>query len=559
VCFWFNDGDTCVKTEADNPKTAKNEAGMYHVNNVPFDSDVKVTANFTQAAVADNPNTEADESKAAVAYFPYEATFWTGGEAVIGGGDEVAYQVNTQQEWNFTMVAANYTLEAYVYADGEPAAGATVVLDLRDSIDWNEGFPIYQTAVADADGKISIPGLPASSLELGIDYEIWVLPFDKDGDGMADFEAVWRDFDPFWDSPDKFVFNLRHNDGSLDAIYSNVEDGTHTSDAPIEVVFDQVINEADVNLYDQRIDNVAVTFEIVGGIKLVITPVLPLGAASDYELDICARNTANHNEDCPSYFFSVGDNKTVAPITGLALQDPTETFDSDRSFFDLTWTTDQAAIEYCVYATNNGEATDWNQIACFSGGGNASRGLAMQEHRVFIPDENVKFDTIKGDAEFTTLEGGTEITFVVTGKNFDDEESPIAGAATLTVADTEGPDLTFGPNQSGSADNTGGTAATTVEIFVGFSEYMDRTTAPTITFTDGGVVAGAPSGATWTWDNDGQGGKFEFSVAAGADNSDDTYAINFAGVTDTSGNEFDEDLDGGTAGVQIKTGDIGLF
>ncbi|MBE0616850.1 MAG: carboxypeptidase regulatory-like domain-containing protein, partial [Proteobacteria bacterium] len=255
VCFEVKGKSKCTKTRADDTGTARDESGMYSVDGIPFDSDVRLTANFATADVT---------------YFPLEFTFWSGSDEVIGEGDQLTYQSNTQEERNLIMVAGNYTLTGQVFANGVPAAGATVVLDLR-----HEGFPIYTTGTVADDGTFTFEGLPAPSLERGIDYEVWVLPWDKDGDGSADFEATWREFDPFWQAANKLVFNLMGDDGYMNVIFSDVEDGRHTSGDPITVVFDQVINQADVWLEDVTGYNfpIAVTTEIVGGIKLVITPV----------------------------------------------------------------------------------------------------------------------------------------------------------------------------------------------------------------------------------------------------------------------------------------------
>jgi hypothetical protein len=608
VCFWFDGKDTCVETEADNDRTAKDEAGTYFIDGVPFDSEVKVTANLTIPAVEDDPDTEdVDESVAAIPFFPVEMTIQTPGDEVIGGGDEVTYQDNTQREMSFVMVAANYTLEAYVFANGAPAAGATMVLDLRD-----QGFALYTSAVADADGMVSIPGLPTSSLERPIEYEIWVLPYDKDADGSADFGAGLAHFDPFWgpgveDNGDLFgfevrdqywgydedgnwrfldgvgpssepsgvlVLNLRGLDGSPDVIYSNVEDGSHTSTDPIEVVFNHVISGAAVSLLrDNYGSEIAITTEVVGGIKLVVTPVKPLAAGGSYLLMV----------DRMNFPFTVGGVGDVEPITGLVLQSATDVFDYDDPCYNVQWKSDPNAFEYCVYATNDTPASEWNLVDCWDNvdsyawrlvevtPGNwqsvqyvtddngADQSLTVQKTEVCVPGGiDSPWDTFWNDSEFTPLEGGTQVTFVVTGVNKVGAEGPIAGADTLPVKDTVVPSIDATPNAKDNFVNDDLLATKTVDVCLDFKEYMDQSVEPTATMATGSTA----TIAGWTWDNDSRGGCFQVVVpkatsGGDADATGEEITFDYDGVMDTSGNAI-TDLDPDTDGNQTTDGPYDL-
>ncbi|MDF1551827.1 MAG: hypothetical protein P1P84_02135 [Deferrisomatales bacterium] len=560
--------------------------GLFSIKNVPFDSDVKLTMSYTKPAVKDDPKTEADETAAAVPFFPVELMFRTIADKGIGNGDQATYQANLQFNlsqllcqneievyddvpwmsfqsdyaeyydygpWTYfdfvwggsegcsmsrdlVMVPADQTIEGQVFAEEfGPAVGATVIVDARAS-----GYPLFQSTVVDADGNFSFTGLPRSGLLNPIDFDFWVMPYDADGDGFADYSAGYGwDYDPFWDQPDMLKFELNWANG-ISMVHSNVDDRTHEADAPIFVWFDQVISPIEVTLYDQTYGRfVAVTATVEAGCKLIVTPVDgPLAASTYYRLNYNV-GAANGNTTSSNLYFNIYGAGEVAAVTGLALQDPDDTFDAGDDCFDIQWASDPNAAEYCIYATNGTTAPEWNLVECdtFSGG-HADPTVLVQYAEACV--DYRKFDTFHGDEEKTFLDGGTQITFVVTGVNEDGMEGPFDGADTLTVADTEINNTASGVyygGQSTSANNTGDPAAQMVELYVyGFGEYMDRATAPTITFTDGADTNTTVPAATWVWSNDATYGWFEFTVAADTTHAGDTFVIDLTGVADTTGN-----------------------
>lgn len=375
-------------------------------------------------------------------------------------------QGNAVAEVNTAMAPNTASITGKIIASGaKPAAGATVGIDLRGA-----GYELVAEAVADADGVYTLSGLPASPT--GVPVTIVVQPYDENNDGQADYGVVQVSSLAFPGITTRTEIDLRSAASALVLLATDMDDGQHQAADPMDLVFNRPIdpNRLDVSLTDlDRGRAVGVGFALdASRSNLTVTPSGgPLAQGVNYRLTVSARADNGASNTSNRFFQAVGGPSSGLPaVTGLTVK-PTEA-DWNTVTFNLTWNHVPGASAYRVYAKDSISNPSYVQLATIG-------SKPTPATTVTLP---ASFDTFAADSVQTPLAYGAKLDFAVVPVDAMGQSPDPATATAVTRSDTTAPKI-VSATQSGSADNTSGTAAKTVKLTVHFTEYMDAV-APNI-------------------------------------------------------------------------------
>lgn len=292
--------------------TTTNEDGEFSFVDVPAGSEALVTI------------TKAGHSTArAVTSIPVDA----GGFPLANGNAHVGPVV---------LVALNTTVKFRVFDDEyRPATGARgrIAVDLSN-LSLGNGImsSAWSEAVADASGTIAFENMPDPFSLLLHDNEltVWISPYDRDGDGIPDYEGVTgggtASMLAVYSDRDLVLSPVAGNSNNLHAEASNVGslNGTGSKPAnnllkqgePIRIVFSEVIEPASVVVLltdETGSESLPVTHTVTAGHTLTIESVQTLSNGAEYNIAVRAASKYGNTWNSTGFFF-VGDRANPLPL-----------------------------------------------------------------------------------------------------------------------------------------------------------------------------------------------------------------------------------------------------
>lgn len=419
---------------------------------------------------------------------------------------------------NLVMSRADSNLKGYVFgAQGKPAAGATVVVDLRSL-----GFDLVASTKAGPNGAYDLGGLPG--FPAGLDAQVAVPPYDENGDGAPEYDLSVATIRLFSASTSFRVISIAPN--GVGILSTNLADGDLAPADPINITFTAPMN---VNLTTATLRNtsrnlnVAITRswenEIALGIRAAGGTALSEADNHELTLNAVAQNGGTLSVTIPFKVRSSTTTVNPAVVAGTRIDSPT-TYDWTTAGYSLSWTATSGATGYRVYVRDSTNNPSFVQV------GNVVGSSPLPTASVTLPNG---YDTFTADGVFTPLSFGNKVTFAVVSLDRYGNEGSLANANTVQVGDNLGPNVTQ-LTQTGNANNLTG-AATTLRINLTFNEYMDVATNPTLSITTG-ALAGATT-ASWTWNASLTSGYFTLNIPA---NTDGRGNFSVLGAKDSSGN-----------------------
>ena len=164
------------------------------------------------------------------------------------------YNISDQYVQNINVALSRLlNVSGQVYAGGQPASGASVVLTFRRNnsnyvID-DANNPVVDTAYIIAtvrtDGTFTLQGVPADA-----QGQLFVLAYDMDGDGVQEYNTYnYGDFTAsiYQGSTTNIVINMSLGTGNLTVAWSSVQgSGIIAPDADLQVVFSKPVISANL-------------------------------------------------------------------------------------------------------------------------------------------------------------------------------------------------------------------------------------------------------------------------------------------------------------------------
>ncbi len=503
VCAWLPGGAECAQTEEG--------TGLWSLAGLPTGSDFLVSAQYTRPPVVDGDGTEvAPEAP----YFRYERLFDASevfdGADLVPSGAQLAFD-------DIVLVPGGFGMDVLVYANSAPAEGVEVVLELESPTDAT------LTATTGADGIASFEGLPVPSQRQPVPFQLVTFPYDRDGDGSADFGPRRVEGGTLWDlAPDIAVVEL-DDLGDFRVLYTSVDGGELADGDPIEIYFNQRLSDVQVELRlldDDRPLPTDYEVTVASGIKAVIRTDDPL-PWWDYEIAVVATST-NGSTVAFSREFAAGGFPEMTAVTGVTVTVPAaDSTDWDTAVFTLAWDAVPGARRYNVYGLSTVAGDDPVLVASVD-----ADPLSEDDPSAEVDlSGTASFDTVADDGLFTPLEGGAEITFVVRAVNGEGEEGPTGDLTAMpNVRDAVAPALTSVSRIP---------LLTRLSVSVDGSEYLDTGATPEIAFFSSSTGDEIPTVicTDWSWNEDARGAAVLCrNVPLGG------YTYTITGFRDTSGN-----------------------
>jgi hypothetical protein len=428
-------------------------------------------------------------------------------DVAVPGGDAVVTR-------DLALAAADATLAGTVTRHGGlPAAGAVVVVDLRDA-----GYDLVAQATAAADGGWSLPGLPGAPA--GLALALAVLPYDADGDGLAEYAAGTLATATWPATTTRLDVDLAAFAVPLALVDSDLEQGTHPAATPLQLRFNLPLAAAATTAALVDLD-LALTVGVTAaaqGATLTIGAAAgsPLAEGHTYELTVAAR-TGNGTSAAVSRRFQVvsAPITELPPVAGLAVT-PVAADCATRDFA-LDFAPVPGAAGYRVFARDTAGNPSFLLVA--------TAGSAAAPHvALTLPPA---FDVFSGDTLLTPLAAHTRVDFAVVPVDVYGRAGDPAGAAVVSRTDTVRPTVVDAAPDA-SADNRAGAAAATVRLDVDFSELLDPAAADVAI-----ALPAAGMTAVFVLDPSLVAGRFTITVPPLADGRG---AFSITGAVDTSGN-----------------------
>lgn len=425
------------------------------------------------------------------------------------------YPSNGIAQVNVALAQANATLAGHVYArDGAPAQGVDLTVDLR-----GQGFDLVASARTDAQGAYSLTGLPGAPT--GISIDVVAQPWDANGDGLADYDALTRTAVTYPAATSLLDFDLRLAAADVLLLTSNVESGRLPVDAQISLTFNRALdtNLTAVTLTDSTAGKavaIATSFDSTGKIVTVVPDgATPLAAYHTYALRVDAVAATSGATATVLRTFTAETTLPLLPAVAGLTVNPVHA-DFDTYSFTLSWNAVSGASSYQVWVRDTSRNPTWVLANSYVGSSPAPSTT------VTLP---ATFDYYAADGIQTPLAYGVGVDFAVVAVNAAGDAPAPSTATKVTRADTVAPAVETAI-QSGNADNTAGGTAKTITLSVTFSEYMDTSVAPSIALPAGDT-------ATFQWNANRTGGVFTITIPAATDGSG---AYTISGARDTSAN-----------------------
>jgi hypothetical protein len=422
---------------------------------------------------------------------------------------------------DMAIAQSNATLSGHVYArDGAPAEGVVLTVDLRD-----QRFDLVATATTDAQGAYSLTGLPGAPE--GLALEVVAQPWDANGDGLADYDAVPLQGTTYPAAASLLDFDLRVAAAELLLLTSNLESGLLPASASIQLTFNRALDAAfidftDVTLYDLTADpygmvKVAVTVSLdITGKILTIVPAggTALAAYHSYRLVVNAVATNGDTLVVSRSFTADVSTSLLDAVTGLVVS-PTNA-DYNTASFTLSWKEVTNAFRYQVWVRDTNRNPDYLLVKTLGSSPAPSTPVTLPS----------TFDWYSDDLKLTPFAFGVAVDFAVVAVNAAGDAPSPTTATPVRRTDTVKPTVSQAV-QSGWADNSGGSSPRTITLAVYFSEYMDPAFAPTIALPNVNMTY------TFAWSGDHMGGTYSIIIPAGIDGRG-SYSV--SGAKDSSGN-----------------------
>ncbi len=422
-------------------------------------------------------------------------------------------QGNATADLDVIMAPATGTIAGKIFSrDGRVAQGVTVGVDLRSS-----DYQFVTQVVSGADGAYQIAGLPASPA--GILVRTVVQPFDENQDGQADYESMTVTVFSYPSITTRSDIVLGQSAGDLLLVTSDIEDRQHSIHGAINFLYSRPIDldRTEATLVDNTTGKrVATTLSLdTEKTKLQIAPSGPSlinGRSYSIMVNATALNGAVTSDE--TLFKAVDESSgLLAAVTGLTVL--TDPIDETTTSFALKWDSVAMSVGYRIFAKDNRTNVTWVEIAT---------AVAVASPTV-TATLSTTFDTFSGDGKATPFAFGTSVIFAVVPVNSAGKWPDPSLATAVTKFDNKAPTASFG-FQDSTANNAGGTSEKKVTLPISFSEYMDKTTLPTLTAATG-VTVSFELNANLTQ------GIVTLTVPAGVNG---TGTLNFGGAKDSSGN-----------------------
>ncbi|MBI3180705.1 MAG: carboxypeptidase regulatory-like domain-containing protein [Myxococcales bacterium] len=434
-------------------------------------------------------------------------------------------QGNGVAEVNMALAPSTASITGKIIAGGaQPARGAKVGVDMRPA-----NFDLVAEVVAGNDGSYSVTGLPGSPT--GVPVTIVVQPFDENADGQADYGVVQVGALAFPDIATRAEIDLRTAASALVLLASDMDDGQHKADQPMNLVFNRPLDPTRLDVTFTDVDNgrTIATGQTLGGGATTVA-VKPSGGnlavGTNYRLTVTARATNGAAGVFTRLFQAVGGTTTNLPqVTGLTVK-PTDV-DWNAITFNLAWNAVPGAYAYRVYAKDTRSNPAYVQLGIVGARPTPSTSITLP----------ASFDIYPGDGYRTPFAYGARVDFAVMAENVLGDVGDPATFNAVRLSDNVAPRV-VSAMQNGNADNSTGAQPVTLQVTVSFSEYMDNAALPTMS-TPPGVSA------TFELDPNLLSGVFSVTVPAGTNG---TGAYRITGGKDTTGNPL-VDYDGALRSV----------
>lgn len=426
-------------------------------------------------------------------------------------------QGNVMATLNVVMTTDDAAVEGTLLAAGAPAAGATVVIDLRGS-----GFDLVVETTVAADGGFRLTGLPDLG---GASVPVTVRAWDADGDGVLDFRQLSQ-WVPVWAGVATVgAWELAPMDPAPGASGCRLTSwdfsgGTHAAGTPLRITADRAL-DADatwVQVTDRgSYRDVAVGWSTdASGASLLVAPAGGAPFAAGHEYGVEVRALALDGTTCSLYgdFVAGAGGTPPAPVTGLSAAPAPANWDTRA--FTLRWAAVEGADRYEIWLRDTASNTSFTRH-------DSAGSMPAPAYTLTLPAD---YDYYTGDGLQTPLLWGTALEIAVVPVGVAGASGGVAAAAPLRVVDGVPPEVTRS-EQAGTADNAAGAAAAQVELTLTFREYLDPASVASVAVPAGVTVVDV------SVDPGLRAAVLRFEVAAGTDG---TGPVTVSGLADTSGN-----------------------
>jgi hypothetical protein len=438
------------------------------------------------------------------------------GSATIPNATGMFPQGNAEAELNMPLAASDAAIAGRVLAGGAaPAVGAVVGVDLRAM-----GFDLVTQATVAADGTYRITGLPGAPT--GLMLMMVTQPWDANSDGLVDYDTVTVPVQTFPGSTARVDVDLRSAAGDLVLLYSDIDDGIHPPNQPIDLTFNRPIRVDSVTLLDVTSTfNVAVVATLdAAGTALRVTTAggTALSLGSTYRLDVTATTATGISRTFRRSFQATTTTSPLPAVQGLTLTPVDANYDTTA--FQLAWTAIPGAAGYRIYARDTLSNPTYLLLSTVGSSPAPATSLTLP----------TSFDVFTADGLQTPFAFGTRVDVAVVATDAVGNAASPDTAAPVSRADTMKPSV-VSADVSGNANNTSGSSPRTITLRVRWSEYLHPTRS--------NIAIQLPHPAltsTFLLDPTAQSGTFTIVIPAGV-NGAGAYTV--TGAVDTSGNVMD--------------------
>ncbi len=398
--------------------------------------------------------------------------------------------------------------------NNRPAVNATVSVDQRRSSLNGGGSTIGDSVVSvktGMDGSFELTGL--GTAPEGVNHRVVAQWFDENADGQADFSAQLVNVDVY-PSGSSRIF-ITYSDIGQRVIDSNIFDGEIAAADTIDLTFAMPVLSSGQNgeIVNQfvltnltRGGVVAIDQQWASPLKVSLKPQGGnLREGDQYRVAMNLKQT-NGNGYNASFTFQVRAATVTPPskqVANFSVTNPNRTpssqFDYNDNVFTLAFDTIPGIGAYQLYAkdtTNNQAYVYITRVTPAPGTGRLTFNIALPA--IFNNGR--------------PLSEGNKVTFTAVPIDGYGNVASLASSPVATIGDNLPPRAVGSPVGIGTPDGINeGTAVTTLQMRLTYSEPMDATAAPVYTYAGGAVTQ------TFVWEAPGTTGILTLSVPTGGD------------------------------------------
>lgn len=455
--------------------------------------------------------------------------------------------------FSIEMYPANGSVTGFVFLpNGKPAPNATVYIDQRATL-GTSGESVVTTQTG-ADGAFTLSGI--ATRPSGVGHTVYAQWYDENGDMQADYSTTNTFVNVFPGQPARTF--ITYSSVGLRLVASNIVDGEIPAGEDLQFTFSLPLFTGTLEGATAR-PWVLTNLSVAGGIDvpaegtfmsptvLRVKPALnSLQEGQRYNISLALRaaslsqnTTNNFNQSFDFQIRAASVMPYTTQVTALAVTNPNPiapypdtAFDYNQNQFTVAFTPAAGAVRYEIYARDTANIPNFTRVSTF----NADGSPRYQRN-------------INLGSPFTTnfssgglFVSGNRITFAVVGIDAYGARAPLMSAPTVEVRDTIPPRVISGPTLVAPLNvNTvdainDGTAASTIQMRINYSEPMDP--ASMVTYTSN--ATNAPM-AAFRWDPaNTSSGILTLTVGAG---NDATGSFVIRGGKDGSGNDLQQAAD----------------